>query len=266
MADSARDDRSLAGVALGGLVAIALGVALAPLRESVSASNLAFAFLAWTIVIAETSGRAAALVTALVSALSLNFFLTRPYLSLHIHNLGDIGAFLGLAACGLIAALFGRRREASEASAGQAHDALAAVRRAERALEQEAPHSARLAAVVGELRTSLGLRAVVLRGPAGAVEAAAPAGFDPPDGAPALLEADSIVPRGDTPRLRVGPRGLRLPEAGGRLLLRHAGQPAGSLDLWEDAPAGLDTNQITALWVVARLLAVEVAVPARERR
>ena len=75
-----------------------------------AASNLAFVFIALTIVVAEMGGRAPGLATAVVSALSLNFFLTEPYLSLEIHKPGDIGAFLALAACGLIAAAFGKRR------------------------------------------------------------------------------------------------------------------------------------------------------------
>jgi len=47
--------------------------------------------------------------TAVSSALSLNFFLTQPYLRLTIHSKDDIVAFCGLAVCGLIAASFGSR-------------------------------------------------------------------------------------------------------------------------------------------------------------
>lgn len=64
--------------------AIALGGLLVPLRGIVSASNLAFAFIILTIVVAEMGGRAAGLATALVSAMSLNFFLIEPYLTLTI--------------------------------------------------------------------------------------------------------------------------------------------------------------------------------------
>ncbi len=271
MAHGAFRNRAIAEIAFGGLGAIGLGAALVPLRESVSACNLAFVFLAWTIVIAEMGGRAAALLTALLSALSLNFFLTRPYLSLQIHDPGDIIAFLALAGCGLIAALFGRRRQASEVAAGRAHGALATVRRAERALERDVPHAARLGAVADELRESLGLRAVALRGPRGVTAAVSPADFVSPPAPPLLLEPDSLIPEGDdgsdsTLLVRMGARGLRLPETGGRLSLRHAGKEVGTLDLWADDPSGLDTDQITALWVVARLVAVEMAAPAADPR
>ena len=48
--------------------------------------------------------------TALVSAMSLNFFLTVPYLTLAIEKPDDVVAFFALAGCGLIAAWFGKRR------------------------------------------------------------------------------------------------------------------------------------------------------------
>src|SRR4029077_9403580 len=94
----------------GALGSMALGIVLIPLRTVVAASNLAFVFLAFTIVVAELGGRGPALVTALVSAMSLNFFLTEPYLTLAIEKPDDIVAFFALAGCGLIAAWFGKRR------------------------------------------------------------------------------------------------------------------------------------------------------------
>lgn len=106
----AEDDR-LIYVATGPLVAILLGVALIPLRESVIASNLTFPFIMLTIIVAEFGGRPAAIATALVSALSLDFFLTKPYLRLTIEGKHDITAFLGLAACGLVAAGLAARRD-----------------------------------------------------------------------------------------------------------------------------------------------------------
>ena len=111
-------DRGPVWFVIGVGAAVALGVALTPLRTTVSASTLAFVFIALTIIVAEMGGRGPGLATAVVSALSLNFFLTEPYLSLEIHKPGDIAAFLALAACGLIAAAFGKRRVA-DGRAGQ---------------------------------------------------------------------------------------------------------------------------------------------------
>ena len=76
-----QDDQGTVWFVIGVGVAVGLGVALVPFRTIVSASNLAFVFIALTIVVAEMGGRGAGLATAVVSALSLNFFLTEPYLS-----------------------------------------------------------------------------------------------------------------------------------------------------------------------------------------
>jgi K+-sensing histidine kinase KdpD len=98
-------------IAMGPLAAILLGFALIPLREIVIASNLTFAFIILTILVADYGGRGAAITTAIVSALSLDFFLTKPYLRLTIQGKHDITAFLGLAACGLVVAALASRRD-----------------------------------------------------------------------------------------------------------------------------------------------------------
>ena len=60
-----RSDQTMVWTVMGALGALALGIALIPLRSTVTAANLAFAFLAFTIVVAEIAGRGPALVTAL---------------------------------------------------------------------------------------------------------------------------------------------------------------------------------------------------------
>ncbi len=97
-------------LASGPLVAILLGAALIPLRETVIPSNFTFPFIILTILVSHFGGRPAAVTTALVSALSLDFFLTKPYLRLTIAEKHDVTAFLGLVACGLVAAALGERR------------------------------------------------------------------------------------------------------------------------------------------------------------
>ena len=99
-----RWERTQVWAPLAALGALAIGIALIPLRDATSASNLAFVFMAFTIIMAELGGAFSALVAALVSAMSLNFFLTEPYLTLSISKTDDLIAFLALAGCGLIAA------------------------------------------------------------------------------------------------------------------------------------------------------------------
>jgi K+-sensing histidine kinase KdpD len=94
----------------GPIAAIVLGGLLVPARGFTSASNFTFLFLALTIVAAEYGGRGAALATAVASALSLDFFLTQPYLHLEIADKHDLIATLGMAGCGLLVASFASSR------------------------------------------------------------------------------------------------------------------------------------------------------------
>ena len=109
MGDEAPPD-DLIYLAAGPAAALFIGMALVPLRGITTASNFTFVFMALTIVVAEFGGQRAAIATALASALSLDFFLTEPYLRLTIEGKHDIIAFVGLAACGLLVAGLRSRR------------------------------------------------------------------------------------------------------------------------------------------------------------
>jgi hypothetical protein len=232
----------------GALGSMALAVALTPLRAGVSASNLAFVFMALTIIVAELGGRGAALVTALVSAMSLNFFLTAPYLTLAISKTDDVIAFFALAGCGLIAAAFGRRRERLSAAAARADRELATLAR----LVERTRAGRPLEDVLQDLRGEFDLGGLVVRDGSGRLLAAAPgeAGSRP---APRMaLRADSLF-AADEENPRVGPRGLRLPEDGGRLTLPTPHGPV-SLDLWEGSDQGLGPDESRTLAIAASIV------------
>jgi Domain of unknown function (DUF4118) len=238
-------------VGVGG--AIALGSVLVPLRGIVSASNLAFAFIILTIVVAEMGGRAAGLATAVVSAMSLNFFLTRPYLSLTIEHTDDIVAFLALAGTGLIAAAFGRRRARTAEVATRTR---ADLRVLGRTAERLATHGS-VAEVLEDLRRSFGLGGLVLRRGDERLVAAAP-----PDAASRAMPATELNPRTliaeEAARNgmvhRLGRVGFRLPERGGRLRLQ--GDQPMFLDVWEGSPDGLGLDERGALAIAALMIAL----------
>jgi Domain of unknown function (DUF4118) len=234
--------------ALGGIV---LGVVLIPLRSYTSASNLAFVFLAFVIVMAELGGRSAALVTAVVSAMTLDFFLTEPYLTLSITQRDDLVAFLALVVCGLIAAAFGRRRGRWSELATRAQGELGVVDK----LVEHLRGGDRLDEALDDLRRGLRLGAVVLRDDGGRVLAVAP-GHSASRPIPRTpLAADTLLPA-DNSNVRFGSRGLRLPEAGGRLIIRSEAGPV-SLDLWEGDAQGLDVQEVRTLTLCASILALE---------
>ena len=208
-----REEESRVWMVAGALGSLTLGIALIPLRSLTAASNLAFVFLVFTIVVAELGGRSAGLVTAVVSAISLNFFLTEPYLRLTISKPDDVVAFFALAACGLIAAAFGRRRERWSDLASREGKELDVVKKLIDQLRDGRP----LDEILGDLKRSFGLAAIVLRDASDRILAAAPPGATP--GKPEMrLTPDTLVASNEQ-RIRFGARGLRLPEGGGRLSL-----------------------------------------------
>lgn len=247
-----RTDEARIWMVMGALGSLTLGALLVPLRTQVAASNLAFVFIAFTIVVAELGGRGAALLTALVAAMSLNFFLTEPYLTLAISKTDDVIAFVGLAACGLIAAAFGRRLERLSDVAGRADQEMTTLARfAERARSGRG-----LDGLLQDLRAGFDLGGLVLRDESGRVLAAVPAeaGARPAprmalDGATLFAVADASP--------RMGAVGLRLPEDGGRLMLQTARGPV-SLDVWEGNDRGFGLDESRTLAVAASILGLRM--------
>jgi hypothetical protein len=250
----AQDDRGAVWFVIGVGGAVALGVALVPLRTIVAASTLAFVFIALTIVVAEMGGRSPGLATAVVSALSLNFFLTEPYLSLEIDKSGDIAAFVALAACGLIAAAFGKRRVRTAEQASRRRGELEVLSRTATRLAARTP----MDDVLEDLRRSFGLGGLVLRRADERLIAAVPpsqASLPPPSTElePATLAATHARVH------ELGRTGFRFPPGGGRLPL-HGREPL-VLDLWEGNTEGLTLDERRALGIAALMIASAEPTP-----
>jgi Domain of unknown function (DUF4118) len=232
----------------GALGSMALAIALIPLRTAVAASNLAFVFMAFTIIVAELGGRGAALITALISAMSLNFFLTEPYLTLAISKTDDVVAFIALAACGLIAAAFGRRRERLSDVAGRAGREMATLAR----FAERSRNGRPLDGLLQDLRAEFELGGLVLRDATGRVLAAVPAETKTRPAPRIALDGATLFAAADeSPRM--GDKGLRLPEGGGRLTLQTARGPV-SLDLWEGNDQGFGLDESRTLAIAASIL------------
>jgi hypothetical protein len=248
-----RQDEGQVWMVAGALGSIILAVLLIPLRTLISASNLAFVFLAFTIVVAELGGRSAALVTALVSGMSLNFFLTEPYLSLTIEKRDDVIAFFALLGCGLIAAWFGKRRARVSEVASRVRTELDVLKKVVDQVTAGAP----LDEILGDLRASFGLRALVVRDSDGRILGAAPVGAPPPSTPTTQLTPQTLFPS-DAGRLRFGAKGLRLPDGGGRLLL-GTGRDAVSLDIWEEDKQGFALDENRTLAITASILGLHLS-------
>ncbi len=99
---------------------IAVGAALYPARGHTAAANLALVFVIVTVGVAAVGLRGAAVVAALVSGLSFDYFCTQPYLSLRISDSSDVTTTVLLVIVGLaVGELATRTRRArAEATAG----------------------------------------------------------------------------------------------------------------------------------------------------
>ena len=222
------EDESLVYLAGGGMAAMLLGVALIPLRDFTTASNFTFPFMALTIVVAEFGGRRAAIVTALVSALSLDFFLTQPYLRLTIAGKHDMIAFVGLAACGLIAAGLRTHGRGRIARLSTATGHLDLLQRALRRVEDGGSLEQVLTRILEDARAALPVVAMGVRDRQGRLLAASESVREKQSPLQDLSR-DTLLPSG----ARLLPRGgVPLPEEGGRLSLRAGDREVGYFELW----------------------------------
>jgi two-component system sensor histidine kinase KdpD len=241
----------------GPLLALLLGMSLTPLRGYTSASNFTFAFLVLTIAVAELGGRWPALATALASALSLDFFLTQPYLRLTIDDKHDVIAFFGLAGCGLVAALLGSRRRERIRELGAARRQLDFLRAALTQAEGAGPFDHRLAVLLSAARDVFPIARAVVRGIDDDVVAATPKNGDLA-GVPAeVLELEPLSRPGDA-AARWLSAGLALPPGGGRVELLFDDRRRGWLDLWGDGRP-LTPESRRGIRDLARLLALLIA-------
>jgi K+-sensing histidine kinase KdpD len=246
------DGRDLLVMAFGAGGAILLGMALIPLRELTPAANFSFCFVVLIIVVAEMGGRRAALATAFVSVLSLDFFLTQPYLTLAMTEKHDLIAFLGLAACGLVAALF-RGQRVSQASMSRY---LGLLDQALVSGEESGPASNAIGAVLESALHVLPVSAMMVRNPkGGTLLATTGAGGRP---APDLtLHPRSLLPTG----VAGTAQSLSLPDEGGRCKLVVTNRTVGYLDVWGTGRP-LTDNERKLLAMLAHAIAMRLAIDA----
>lgn len=248
------DGENLIYLGAGPLAAVLLGMALIPVRGLTTASNLTFVFIALVILVAELGGRGAAVATALSSSLSLDFFLTRPYLRLSIEEKHDVIAFLGLTACGLVAAAVGSHRSERVAALRASRAQQELVRHALEQLEMGAPREVGLSRVLDASRGVLPLAEAAVHDTSGNLLAATgqARGRPMPE---RHLDAPGALPIPSR-------RAEALPREGMRIPLVTRGRAVGWLDAWGDGSPGRPGAR-EAFTDVARLLALILGGPER---
>ena len=118
-----RANDAVVGYAFGGLAPIAVAALLTLVRDEVDNANLALVLVLVVVLAGAVGGRGPALLAAVITTLSYDFFLTRPYLSLTIDSADDVETTIILLAIGLVvgqvSVIARRRRSAAERGADE---------------------------------------------------------------------------------------------------------------------------------------------------
>ncbi|HLX88992.1 MAG TPA: DUF4118 domain-containing protein [Acidimicrobiales bacterium] len=135
-----------------------LGAALYPARGHLVPANLALLFVVCTAVIATFGQRGAAVVAAVASGLSFDYFCTVPYLTLQMSRASDVTTTLLLVVVGLIVGQLASSMRRARGRAGEATDRLERVHALGQQVAMGAEPAFMVAAVARELRDLLHLK------------------------------------------------------------------------------------------------------------
>jgi K+-sensing histidine kinase KdpD len=156
--DAAPSDAARAvGLAVAAFGPILVAALLTPFRDELASANVVLVFVLVVVAGAAVGTRVSGALTALIAAMSYDFFFTRPYQSLKIENANDLGTTLLLLAIGLIVAeivAFTRRHRAEAMTRG---DEIERLRRIAEQVAAGADATDVLLAVQAELTGLLSL-------------------------------------------------------------------------------------------------------------
>jgi hypothetical protein len=148
---STEQQASVGGWTLAVLGPIAVGAVLVPLRDELVSTNLALILVVVVVLAAIAGGRGPGAVAAVIAALSYDFFLTRPYLSLTIDSADDVETTIILLAIGLIVGQLVTITRRSRTAASRGADEVARLHR----VAEQAAGGASLADLVAAVEAEL---------------------------------------------------------------------------------------------------------------
>jgi hypothetical protein len=119
----------MVGVALGGLVPLAIAMVFVPLRDDIDSANVALILVTAVVGAAVFGGRQAGATAAIVSALSFDFFYTRPYGRLSIASRDDVETTLLLLLVGLLVGHIATRGRGARRSADERESEIKRIHR-----------------------------------------------------------------------------------------------------------------------------------------
>ena len=221
---------------LGELAPIAVAAALVAVRGEIDTTNVALVLVFVVVVTAAFGGRGPAAFSAVLAAISYEFFFTRPFNSLRINRADDVETTLILLAIGLSVGQLAVHARQTRRDASRGQDELASMRRM---AERDAAGAS--AAELTDLAAEELTRLLSLLGCRFETEASGPV-------LPVLERSGRI----ESPYRRVGADGeLALPPLGVRLPVVGGGHQLGAMVLDPDPAVGVTLE--------ARVVAVALA-------
>ncbi len=231
---SRSDGDEQASIALAGLAPILVAALLVPVRSAVGVADLALVLMAVVVLGALAGGRAAGAVAALTATLSLDFFLTRPYLTLRMASRDDIETAVILLVAGMAVGQFAAHFRAVRRAGDRGRDGLAGIHRLAELAVSGADADTVIEAGRRELVALIDLRECRF-------EHLSPV----PATALARLGRDGTLERPPAPIsvIRLGRDGEEIPADGLEITVLGGGRPVGRFVLVPEPGEGLDPER-----------------------
>jgi Domain of unknown function (DUF4118) len=243
------DRPELIAYALGGLLPIAIAAAMVGVRGEMDTTNVALVLVLVVVGTAAFSGRGPAALSALVTAISYEFFFTKPFESLRISSADDVETTLILLAIGLAVGQLAVHARRTRSDARRGRDEITSMRRMAELVAAGASSKDLIDTAVTELTRLLSLLGCRF-------EATATGPTLP------VLERSGRI---ESPYRRVGPDGeLALPPLGVRLPVVGDGHQVGSIVLEPDPDIGVTLEARVVAVALADQLGAALAARAED--
>jgi Domain of unknown function (DUF4118) len=237
------------GLAIGGFGPLLVAGLFVPFRtDTLVATNVALVFVIVVILAAAQGGRRAGVVAALVSTLAYDFFFTRPFQSLKISNVRDIGTALLLLVIGLLVARLVGFAHVSHRRSERSNDDTKRVHRVAELVASGAPVDRVIDAVDDEIVQLLALRECH---------------FDEGGADPDLPEIGRNGALESGRRRYIGPE-LSLPAEGATIRVLGRGRTLGHLVLVPDWDVGVSIDARRSAVAIADQLGAAIAADPQQ--
>ncbi len=149
--DRGEATESIPGYLVGGLGPILVAAALVAVRNDIESTTQVLILVVVVVLAAIAGGRSAGATAAVLAALSFDFFLTRPYLSLRIDSAADLETTFVLLVIGVLVGEIVVRGRRSRRAADRAAEEIGRIRRVARQAASGVPVDDLILSVEAEL-------------------------------------------------------------------------------------------------------------------